>query len=602
MKLPPLTSRALGALLILITVALYVPVISAGYIWDDDTLLTANPQMRNPHGLVEIWRGEQVRDYTPVTLSVFWLEWQLWGATPTGYHVVGILLHALCALLLWLIFRRLRVPGAWLGALLFAIHPVNVASVAWVAELKNTLSSVFFLASILTFLVARDEKRRLAYAGSLLFFLLAALSKGAVVTLPAILLLCILWRDRKVTRRDLLEILPHGLIGMAAALLTIRFQARAQHYGLIPDTLDYRVARAGAAIWDYLLALLWPAGLSPLRPQWLPNLRSPLAWLPALGALAAPGFFIWKRRSWGRPLLFAYGWFVIMLLPVLGFVWMALMQETPSADWWQYMAAPGIFAASAAGLFLLSEKSRVVLPLTALALVLLGCQTVRREVIYQSMESYCSAVTAEDPHAWTLQMNLGIMLKRRGDFAGAEACYQQALADNPRYVEARINLSNALGASGDMPGAEREMRAALRMRPGDPVILANLAHICGETGRGNEAIALQSDAVSADPSNAMNLRMLAIMLAHDHQYAKAAVCDRSAASLLPSDIGVRLDLCRILLFDGKKNDALQVCDEIDQIARSSRDPRAIDFAAKFHAQCKSAHVQSTEPFSVLEVN
>jgi 4-amino-4-deoxy-L-arabinose transferase-like glycosyltransferase len=288
-----LTPRALTALLILLTVVAYLPAIGAGNIWDDDTLLTANPQMRSLDGLAQIWRGEQTRDYTPLTSSIFWLEWQLWGGNPVGSHVANILLHAFSAVLLWRILARLRVPGAWLGALLFAIHPVNVASVAWIAELKNTLSAALFFGSILAWLAARHGNRRWAYLGSLGLFLLAALSKGAVVTMPAVLVLCVLWKDRKVTRRDLLQILPYAVIAIVVSLLTIRYQARAPHYGLLPVSIAYRIARAGAAIWFYLGALVWPAGMSPMRQPWLPNLRSPLAWLPAFAAAGAFALLFW---------------------------------------------------------------------------------------------------------------------------------------------------------------------------------------------------------------------------------------------------------------------------------------------------------------------
>ena len=366
----PLTARALAALLILLTVIAYLPAIGAGYVWDDDTLLTANPQMRSVAGLVQIWKGEQSRDYTPLTLSAFWLEWRLWGDDATAYHVVNILLHALSAILLWRILARLRVPGAWLGGLLFAIHPVNVASVAWIAELKNTLSGALFLGSILSWLVARGGNRRWLYVASLGLFILASLSKGAVVTLPAVLILCLLWHERKITRDGLLRILPYVLIAISTAMFTIRYQARAPHYDLLPDSIAYRVSRAGAAIWFYLGALFWPAGLSPMRVPWLPNLRSPLAWAPALSAAGAFAILFWKRRSWGRPLLFGYAYWLVVVLPVLGFVWMALLQETPAADWWQYLAGPGIFACVAAGAALAARKWRIVAPLVVIALVL----------------------------------------------------------------------------------------------------------------------------------------------------------------------------------------------------------------------------------------
>jgi hypothetical protein len=282
----------------LVTIAAYVPAIGAGYVWDDDTLLTANPQMRSVEGLAQIWRGVNSRDYTPVTLTGFWMEQRLWGDDPTGYHVVNILLQALSAVLLWLILRRLRVPGAWLGALLFAIHPVNVASVAWIAELKNTLSAALFFGSILAWLAARDGKPRWAYAGSLGLFVLAALSKGAVVTMPAVLLLCMVWQDRKVTWRGLLPLVPYAVIAIGVALVTVLYQSRAPHYGgVVPDSLAYRVSRAGAETWIYLGSLFWPAGLSPMRAPWVPDLRSPIAYLPAVAAAGALALVFWKRRT-----------------------------------------------------------------------------------------------------------------------------------------------------------------------------------------------------------------------------------------------------------------------------------------------------------------
>jgi Tfp pilus assembly protein PilF len=553
--------RALAALLILFTVAAYLPAIGAGYIWDDDTLLTANPQMRSLAGLEEIWRGEHSRDYTPVTLSTFWLEWHLWGATPTGYHVVNILLHALSAVLLWMILERLGVPGAWLGALLFAVHPVNVASVAWVAERKNALSGALFFGAVWCWLCGRGgqvgRSAAALYWGAVGLFVLAVLSKGAVVTLPAVLLLCVLWKDRRVTWRDVWELAPFAVAAVVGALLTVRFQARAQHYGLIPDSLDFRIARAGAAVWFYLGSLFWPAGMSPMRQQWLPNLRAPMTYFPALAAAALPVIFYFRRRTWGRPLLFGYAYFVIMLLPVLGFVWMTFMQETPSADWWQYMAAPGIFACVAAGIATASRHWRIVMPLFALFVILLVIQTWRRAAIYHSLQTYCDAVTAEDPHAWTLQNNLGILLKRQGRYAEAEACYRQALRDNPGYVEAHINMSNALGAAGDLDGAEGELRLAARMRPGDPMIIRNLAGLGGT-------------------------------LAGSGRFAGAEACFRDAIAQAPDSIGLRIGLCQTLAAQGNKEAALAVCAEVDQLARTSSDPNALEAAAKLRQDCERA--------------
>jgi tetratricopeptide (TPR) repeat protein len=356
--------------------------------------------------------------------------------------------------------------------------------VAWIAELKNTLSAALFFGSILAWLVAQDGNRRWAYAGSLGLFIVAALSKGAVVTLPAVLLLCVLWRERKITWRGLVTLIPYAVIAIATAVITIRFQSRAPHYGgLLPDSPAYRFSRAGADIWFYLGALFWPAGLSPMRAPWLPDLHSPIAWLPAIAAVVVLALLLWKRRTWGRPLLFACGYYVLMLLPVLGFVWMALLQETPGTDWWQYLAAPGIFAVVAGVAATAARRWRFVTPLLAVTVAMLFVQTWRRASIYQDMETYCQAVTAEDPRAWTLDNNLGIMLKREGRYAESEACYRQALLDNPGYVEAHINLGNTLATAGDSAGAEREYRQAIQMRPGDAAGLQALANLLFAEGR-----------------------------------------------------------------------------------------------------------------------
>ena len=220
--------------------------------------------------------------------------------------------------------------------------------------------------------------------------------------------------------------------------------------------------------------------------QWQPNIRAGVVYVPTLSALAAFATFLWKAKSWGRSFLFASGYYLLMLLPVLGFVWMALQQEVSAADWWQYLAAPGIFAGVAAGFCTFSNRiksGRLALHLLlCLALAVLLIQTWHREAIYQSMETYCRAVAAENPHAWTLQTNLGVVLAQRGEFEQAAAHHRQALRDNPRYMKAHNNLGNALRARGKVPEAEAEYRCALQLDSSNPIIWANLAdfYLAGE--------------------------------------------------------------------------------------------------------------------------
>ena len=579
-------------LLILCAVVAYAPAIGAGYIWDDDILLAANPQMQSAHGIAEIWQGKNSRDYTPVTLTSFWLEWQMWGNSAVGYHVGNILLHALSVVLLWRILVMLGIPGAWLAALLFAIHPLNVASVAWIAELKNTLSGAFFFASILGFLHARKTGGRRFYIASIIFFLLAGLSKGAVVTLPLVLVGCILWTDRKITRRDLLPLVPFAVIAAAVSLLTIRYQSRAVDYGLLPAGLPYRIARAGMMMWRYPGEIFLPTGLSPMSPQWFPDLHSPFTWMPVCGVVLVIALFFLKRKSWGRPLLFASGYYLWMLLPVLGFIWMALLQETPSADWWQYLAAPGIFACVAAGFTVLLKRSvstnvrHGLHALLGIVLALLFMQTWRRCAIYESMETYCRAVIAENPHAWSMQNNLGIVLKQRGDLPAAIGCYRQALIDNPRFMEAHNNLGNALAASDKLPEAEAEFRAALLLRPGSSETLANLADVCFKQGKVVEAYATQAEAIKADRYNPARYTQFGMMFVANKQFDQAATCFKNALTLAPGDITTQLNLVRSLLAAGHRREATAACEEAMQTALKSRDGKLIGMVASLLSQCR----------------
>jgi hypothetical protein len=180
----------LGLILILFVVLAYTPVRKAGFVWDDESILTANPCIVGPLGLKEIWTTAAA-DICPLTLTTFWAEHALWGLKPLPYHLVSVLLHGACAILLWRVLRGLRVQGAWLGAGLWALHPVAVESVAWITEMKNTESALFFLLSILFFVrwitrISHVPARNASYALSLFFAALAMASKSSTVILPVV--------------------------------------------------------------------------------------------------------------------------------------------------------------------------------------------------------------------------------------------------------------------------------------------------------------------------------------------------------------------------------------------------------------------------------
>ncbi len=274
------------ALLIGLTAFAYLPSLANGFIWDDDVSLTQNPFIRSGEGLHDFWVTTLTPDYWPVTATTLWAEWRLWGMNPLGYHVTNLGLHLAEVLLLWTILRRLQVPGATLAALLFALHPVNVESVAWITQRKNLMAMLFYLLSVLAFLRA-GERFRPAYWLSLLAFALGMLAKGSVAVLPVVLLGIIAWR-RPLRAGDFLRVAPFFAVAGALTLVNIWFQG---HHLAAAETIRHaggleRLLGAGAVVWFYLSKALLPIRLILPYPQWRIDSASVGWWLPLLATVA----------------------------------------------------------------------------------------------------------------------------------------------------------------------------------------------------------------------------------------------------------------------------------------------------------------------------
>jgi len=186
----------LGLALFFLAVVVYYQAFHAGFIWDDDQLLTSNPQVHDAMGWWTLWTANNTADYFPLTSTTLWAEWHMWGMNPMGYHVMNVLFHATAVVLTWQVLKRLKIPGAWLAAAIFAAHPVAVESVAWISERKNTLSQIFFLLSIIEYVRYQEKGDIWRYAVAVFCFFLALTAKTAVVMLPFILLILAWWRYR----------------------------------------------------------------------------------------------------------------------------------------------------------------------------------------------------------------------------------------------------------------------------------------------------------------------------------------------------------------------------------------------------------------------
>ncbi len=279
-------STSVGSILLVgLTAWAYYPSLGGEFLLDDKVLVTESEFVRGPNGLKRIWLSTDPPDYWPLTNTAFWLQWRAWGPNTIGYHATNVALHVAAAFLLWAILAKLAIPGAYLAALLFAVHPVNVESVAWISQLKNTLAMVFFLLSIWWYLRAEEGRGKLEvekskrgeeqtgrvglwYGLSLLAFVLAMLGKGSVAMLPVGLLLIVWWQRRRIAWADILRTVPFFAVAIALTAVNLWFQTHGKNIVVRDVTFAQRLAGAGAVVWFYLAKALVPIDLAFVYPNW----------------------------------------------------------------------------------------------------------------------------------------------------------------------------------------------------------------------------------------------------------------------------------------------------------------------------------------------
>ena len=553
-------------LLIALVFAAYARVFNARFIWDDEAHLTQNPCIVGPLGLKEIWTSTRAV-YYPLALTTFWSLHKLVGLSPLPYHILNVLMHAGSAALLWLVLRQLDVRGAWLGAALWAFHPVMVQSVAWVTELKNTQSCLFYLLSIFWFLKADAEEtgngaRCWRFGWALLFFVMAILSKPSTVMLPAVLALCVWWRRGRIQWRDLAILVPFALISALASVWTIweqKFHAGATG----PDWAQMwpeRLIIAGRAIWFYLGKLFWPHPLIFIYPRWEINSALLTAYLPLLGALASL-FALWLiRAKWSRPVFFAAAYFVMSLFPVLGFFSVYFFRYSFVSDHFQYLASMGPLALVGAGITAgtdsLKWKPFLRTAPCGILLLLLGFLTWRQSAIYHNLVTLYGATLAKNPSCWMAHYNLGIVLRDQGETEQAIAHYRQAIALRPNYSEAHYNLGRALAEKGEVDDAIAHYERALAINPGDAEAHNNLGATLFLTGRVDAAIAQYQKALAirSDYSEASCNLANVLLSKGDIDGAIAGYLACVAAS--PNQAEAQYNLASALLRKGRTDEAI----------------------------------------------
>lgn len=511
-----------AAPIVLLALLVYLPVAHFGYIWDDDVNITKNAALRSLFGLRQIWTNPLAsQQYYPLTYTSFWIEYHLWGLKPLGYHLDNVLIHALSAVLLWLILRRLAVPGAWLAAAIYAVHPLQAESVAWITERKNTLSALFYFSAMLAYLryagIGGTRKNASPWIYILAFglFACALLSKTSASTLPVALFILLWWKHGRLTGRRVLELVPLVVISAGVGRVTVWLEKH--HLGAVGQDWNIPFAGkliiAGKAIAFYVGKLFLPVGLIHIYPKWQIHTGDYLQYIYPLMAVAVPAILWLLRKRIGMSPLIAVLFFEVTLAPGLGFVSAYFTKYSFVQDRVQYVACAGLIALTAGVIMALIGKIRglnVALP--AVIVLILAVLTWRHIAIYESETTLWTDTLAKNPAAYIGYINLGVAEYREGRCEEAIEHYKKCLAMRSDSCEAYVNLGVAYTAVGEVDRAIECFSQTIKLSPNNQTAHFCLAELLARRGRYEEAVAHYVMALKQNPNIAFIHTNLAMTL------------------------------------------------------------------------------------------
>jgi len=553
----------------------YLPVVRAGFIWDDDDYVTKNATLRDVDGLWRMWteRGA-VPQYYPMVHTTYWLEYQLWELDPLGYHLTNVALHIGCAVSLGFLLARLGVPWPFLVAALFGLHPVHVESVAWITERKNVLSGLFYLlaahAALRPLRLEGDADggrerpgEPLWLAAAFVLFGAALLSKTVTCSLPATLLLLCYWKRGRVSLREVTLMGPFFLLGVMLAWVTIDMEH--SHVGAQGADFELSVLQrfyiAARAVLFYLQKLLIPFDLAFIYPRW--DVALPTTKLLAFVGIVGIQFAIVLGLAWrmGRGALVALLFFGGTLFPALGFINVYPMAFTFVADHYQYLASIGVLALVVVGLHcahtrLSAGSARAVQAGIGIVLVLLAFLTARQTLIYRDVETLWRDTVVKNPTSFLALSNLGFELMRQGRNEEAVPFMEQVVALRPDEALAHYNLATALAHSGREKEAEPVFRRSAELNPDSPDTHANLAATLMRLKKYKAAIASYENTLKITGDHPGMLHALGRACAADKQYARAVQMYELARNEgEPCPPGLFVDLGLVLQASLKKDEA-----------------------------------------------
>jgi tetratricopeptide (TPR) repeat protein len=494
--------------------------------YDDGTYVYDNPIVTRgltPHGLGWAFTHEHARNWHPLTTISHMLDVQFFGAHAGGHHFTNVLLHTVAVILLFLILSDMTgaVARSAFIAAVFAIHPLHVESVAWVAERKDVLSAVFFMLTLGAYLRYAREPSLLRYLGTLALFALGLMSKPMLVTVPLVLLLLDYWplgriSDRYTARQVLLEKIPFFMLSIASSVATLVAQGGTVG-ALEPLPLFWRMSNALVSCVTYIGQTLWPANLAVFYPH--PENHLPI-WLIIFSVvfLAAMSVIVIRLRGERPYLLIGWFWYLVMLAPVIGLFQIGLQGH---ADRYTYLPGIGLYLMltwTVADLSIFRDRPQVLSVLAGIVIfVFAGCAWIQATFWKDSatLWTHALAVTSNNDVAHT---NLGFFFERRGQLDDALAQYQTALQIRSGSGEGRYtmstaiihtNIGNALSGKGRFVEAISEYQKAIELRPDYTSARYNLGNVLLHQGKVDDAIAEWNTALSIQPDDAQTHTSLA---------------------------------------------------------------------------------------------
>lgn len=554
-------------LISLISFIAFIPSLRNGFThWDDNILVTENMTIRELswHNMAHFFTSYYISTYIPLTLLSFAIEYHVAELNPRIYHMTNLIIHIInCLLVFFLIFLLTRNIGiSLITALLFGLHPLRVESVAWVTERKDVLFSLFFLSTLIFYLLYHTTRKVRNYCLALVMFILSALSKGMAITLPFVLLLLDYYTKRRFTRKLIFEKIPFFAVTLVFGLLAVFAQfpsiaRRVEPLVTFPNTIFI----AGRNLLFYLLKLALPVRLSALYPY--PNLSgSALPWLfyisPLIVIVLIMIVIYGNRRS--RKILFGSIFFLLNIVTVIGII--PLAGDAIAADRYTYIPSIGIFFIVAAGFYYLYKKKNIHAGfkkhfLLLIMIAVLGtfsiltwqrCKVWKddmslwqdvlskypssvayngRGLAFYEIKQYDAAVSdfiqalKLDPDFATAYYNRGNAYDARKDYGKAIADYSKAIGYKPEYAKAYNNRGLTYGRVGKFKKAINDFTQAVRIDPTYAKAYNNRGMMYGRLGEKESAISDFTRAVRLDPDYAKAYYNRAITYFVTGEYVKA---------------------------------------------------------------------------------